>query len=156
MKRRTVVAVAAFGTCALVAAWAHAVGAPPDQYLIFDKSDQTISDQQTKLTWERYPSGPTTYALHSCTGGYRLPTYKELLTLVDEDPHYEYDADSGQSTLRYIDPNAFPGTPPDNFWTLSADNASGAGYVKVVDFGSGRSQSLKATGSAVAYTRCVK
>ncbi len=160
MKRPRLAALAAFGASALVALWARAVGAPTDQYGPFNKNDPTIRDLKTGLTWLRAPSPSKGYraaAVAYCAGApggpFRLPTYKELLTLVDEDPHWEYDPTSGSTTLRYIDPNAFPATPPDLFWTLSA----APGGVKVVNFGDGTTavRNPGPTGD-IAYARCVR
>jgi len=138
--------------------FARALGAPTDQYQVFNKDSQYIRDLQTGLYWLRQPSAKTDYqsAAQYCDGAtvlnlkYRLPTYKELLSLVDEDPHLEYDPSSGTDTLRYIDPNAFPGTPADVFWSLSTTTG---GKVKVVDFGDGTTSD--APTSASAYAFCV-
>lgn len=157
MTGRRVIRRAALAASALVvvwSVWAHAIGAPPDQYAIFNKTDQIITDQKTNLTWQRYQTlGLVQLASVSCPATYRLPTYKELLTLVDEDPHLEWDPTLGKSTLRYIDPNAFPNTPADNFWSLSADS-SNSGLPKMVNFGTGKTSS--GTTSQQAYVRCVK
>jgi hypothetical protein len=135
---------------------AHAVGAPPKQYQVFNKSSLYIRDYQTGLYWLRQPSTKGDYASAQqyCAAAnvlgytYRLPTYKELLSLVDEDPHLEYDPLSGTDKLRYIDPNAFPGTPADVFWSLSATSG---GKVKVVDFGDGTTADSPTSASAYAF-----
>ncbi len=154
-RARRALVFAAFAAPVLVALYARAIGAPPDQYAIFNKGDLTITDQKTNLTWQRYPSdaGRVDFASATCPSGFRLPTYKELLTLIDEDPHSEYDPDAGTSTLRYIDPNAFPGTPPAYFWSLSADTSSGGR--KVVSFGTGPETNYLPEGE-YAYVRCVQ
>jgi hypothetical protein len=54
---------------------------------------------------------------------------KELLTLVDEEPHTEYDGT--QTTQRMIDPRAFYGTPSDPFWTSSLVPGPQGGYATV-------------------------
>ncbi len=155
MRRRVWIGLAAFAASGLVAFLARAIGAPSDQYDIFNKTDPTITDAKTGLDWQRYPSdaGLVQFGAVACPTGFRLPTYKELLTLVDEDPHYEYDPEAG-STLRYIDPNAFPGTPADNFWSLSADRSEN-GWPKMVNFGTGRTATASSTNQE-AYVRCVK
>jgi hypothetical protein len=67
---------------------------PGDQYATFGEGDIVIQDAFTNLVWERKPtSGAVTeaqaamYCQQLTLAGYndwRLPTYKELLTLVDE------------------------------------------------------------------------
>lgn len=131
--------------------------APIDQYANFDSYTRFIKDNYTKLTWERpvapYPDAMTfTKAQDHCTAlgtGYRLPTLKELLTIVDEDPHYEYEGT--QNVLHYIDQSAFPKTPAKAFWTSSMRDAS---HAWTVDFGSGQTDPAD-TGATVAYVRCV-
>jgi hypothetical protein len=59
---------------------------------------------------------------------------KELLSLVDETPHLEYDVN--QYAARLIDRQAFFGTPPEEFWTSSV-RPDGNRYM-TVDFGTGR------------------
>lgn len=135
--------------------------APPGQYALFSPQSQAIYDSQTKLRWQRFITDSP--KLQSDAAGLcastpslptaRLPTYRELLTLVDEDGHAEWDpsADGGASTLRYIDRNAFPATPAAAFWTMSPGASGG---FKVVDFGTGETRDLVGPG-ANAYYRCV-
>lgn len=86
----------------------------------YNLSDTTVTDLKTKLTWQRtVPS--TTYgwedAKSYCAGlgsslggkGWRLPTVKELQTIVD---------DSRSDPA--IDPTAFPDTPSTAFWSATA------------------------------------
>jgi len=131
--------------------------APPDQYLTFGSQAVFIDDPHTKLTWERIiDPTPTTHALAvmQCQQiGHRLPTYRELLTIVDEDPHDEWDPEAGAAAPRYIDPDAFPGTPPAAFWTMSPGAGNSKTAFKVVDFSSGRTTELGAANTA--YYRCV-
>ena len=47
----------------------------------------------------------------------RLLVWEELLTLVDEQPHEEYDGT--RNVVRMIDQPAFPKTPGEPFWTSS-------------------------------------
>jgi hypothetical protein len=98
------------------------------QYEPFVDTDRQITDHFTRLVWERpnalnaaYPAAMDfAAALQFCAnGGRRLPSAKELLTIVDEDPHFEYDAGKLALTQRMIDPRAFFGTPPEEFWTSS-------------------------------------
>jgi hypothetical protein len=83
----------------------------------------TVVDNVTHLTWQQVVAttggddgaGRSTWAnaksaCASFGGGYRLPTVKELLTIVDfskANPSIDTSAD------------AFPGTPPDAFWTAT-------------------------------------
>lgn len=78
----------------------------------------TVLDNKTKLTWQQPPASSTmtwSSAQTYCAGvgstlggtGWRLPTKKELLTLVD----------FAQSTSPFIDPSAFPNTPNSPFWS---------------------------------------
>jgi hypothetical protein len=131
--------------------------APPDQYDTFGSQDQFIDDPHTHLTWQRVlDSTPMTQqnALSKCvSNGQRLPTYRELLTLVDEDPHSEWDPESGTPVPRYIDPDAFPGTPPAAFWTMSPGAGNNKQNGKLVDFGSGTTTELSV--ASAAYYRCV-
>lgn len=63
---------------------AHAA-TPADRYLP-DLNANTVTDTRTKLVWRRLIE-PGQYAWEAaklqCSGGFRLPSYKELLTLVD-------------------------------------------------------------------------
>ncbi len=132
--------------------------APPDQYVTFGPQATEIQDIHTHLLWQRVVAQtPTDHfgALDSCQkNGQRLPTHRELLTLVDEDPHAEWDPDAGTSSLRYIDPNAFPATPQGFFWSMSPSaNQTTSRSNKVVDFSSGATADLPLT--ATAYYRCV-
>ncbi len=131
--------------------------APVDQYANFDSYSRFITDKHTKLVWER-PAAPYPDAMKfldaqaHCTAlgaGYRLPTLKELLTIVDEEPHDEYE--NTANVARYIDRSAFPKTPAEQFWSSSMKDATKAW---TVDFGSGDTVPA-GTSSAVARVRCV-
>jgi formylglycine-generating enzyme required for sulfatase activity len=76
-------------------------------------------DAKTKLTWQRaVPAAKYAWAdaktycqtLGSSLGGtgWRLPTIKEIQTIVDE-----------SRTTPSVDPTAFPATPATNFWSSS-------------------------------------
>jgi Protein of unknown function (DUF1566) len=127
--------------------------APPDQYGPFDQATPTITDRFTNLVWDRYVSGAVTFpqATLLCGAPKRLPTVKELLTLVDEVPHLEYDDASGTLVPKAIDANAFPGTPAALFWTAST---TATGQVFLVDFSSGKTGTFGAGNTA--YYRCVR
>jgi hypothetical protein len=93
-----------------------ASGAPPERYTT---ATNTVADRTTGLMWQRADSGGTAYTFANagphCTsltvGGYndwRLPTVKELFSLVDS--RVESPA---------IDATAFPGTTATNMWTTT-------------------------------------
>lgn len=142
-----------FAAAAFVAP-AHAV-APPDQYGEFVAQSFTIKDEQTRLEWERTVRGPLQYndvsgAKAFCEGiSMRLPTLKELLTLVDETPHQEYEVN--QVVSQWIDENAFPKTPTTTaYWTASP---KGNDYW-TVDFRDGIPKSASPGDSR--FVRCVR
>jgi hypothetical protein len=117
--RRTVLALVA---CAITAS----AEAPQSQYERFDQNSFEINDSATHLYWDRRRVQKFTQAEASlyCSSLIfvdvgRLPTVKELLTLVDEDPHEEYDVRHSPPLVRKaIDPLAFPNTPTDEaYWT---------------------------------------
>lgn len=148
-------------TMGMVGALARA-DAPPDQYDNFDRADAVITDAWTGLRWQRTVTTQTDFAgavaycnalsLGTFSTDWRLPSYKELLTLVDESPHYEYPA--GTPVQIAIDGNAFPGTPvaldAANYWSSSVSGAS----VFVVEFTQGNASTVPASGTS-AYVRCV-
>ncbi len=144
--------------------------APTDQYGFFDSSADTIQDSWTGLVWQRgTPSQPIDFydAVAYCGGlslatpagpttGWRVPSYKELLTLVDETPHTEY-VDDGLIE-EWIDANAFPqnafpqtGTGLLKYWTSSQSlSASMAYYVNFSDGSGGQEEA-----GDFLFVRCV-
>ena len=105
--------------------------APSGRYVV---EEGTVTDTRTRLTWQRAPdssprvwtqAAPYCGALELNGKGWRLPSVKELLTLVDESRW-------GPA----IDPVAFPGTPSDYFWT-SSPLATFPMFVWTVFFGKG-------------------
>jgi hypothetical protein len=108
----------------------------------------TVYDTKTKLTWQQTVA-PVTYtwagAKTYCAGlnlggtGWRLPTVKELQTIVDD-----------SRTNPPIDATAFPSTPAGTFWSSSplAGSSSGAWDVR---FDSGRTEA-----PSVSLTLCVR
>ena len=108
-----------------------AAEAPVGRYVV---EEGTVTDTRTRLTWQRAPdltarawtqAAPYCAALELSGKGWRLPSVKELLTLVDESRW-------GPA----IDPGAFPGTPSDYFWT-SSPLATFPMFVWTVFFGKG-------------------
>jgi hypothetical protein len=128
--------------------------APPDQYEPFSPQAQDIQDHYTRLDWQRIVGSSMVLekdAVSLCQSPQRLPTYRELLTIVDEDPHPEWDPSLGATTPRYIDPNAFPGTPSGPFWSMSPGHNPGT--FKVVDYLTGESN--ESSGNNLGWVRCV-
>ncbi len=109
----------------------------------------TVTDAATKLVWQQAPSAATMgwdAAKASCRAPFRLPSVKELQTIVD----YAVDLVSNEHVA--IDRTAFPGTPADYFWSSStcADDSSN-GWI--VDFGAG----IAGCGSGGdQWVRCVR
>ena len=125
--------------------------APPGRYTV-DADGLTVYDTQTGLTWQRdASSGQQTWAQAQTTcaaliatlgDAYRLPTIKELQTLVD------YSA----TTSPVLDPSAFPDMPGTSFWS-STPFAGTTDSAWMLEFGSGIPYSpLKTTPN---YVRCV-
>jgi hypothetical protein len=91
---------------------AHGAAATPRDRYIVDQAADTVTDTRTGLVWQRSDPG-TLYtwegATARCAGlGLRLPTRKELLTLVDP-------THSSPS----IDVSAFADASADIFWSSS-------------------------------------
>lgn len=126
---------------------AHA-DAPPGHYSLLT-ADTEVKDTRTGLIWARSEEAGTfswVNAKSRCSskgGGYRLPTYRELLTLVDETT----------STAPTIDKTAFPGTTAGSFWS-STPFALSTGQAITIGFGTGATDVLD-VGSAYRV-RCVR
>lgn len=140
----TLVAAALFAPSSLAKA-------PYDQYERFETSSDTIVDAFTHLTWTRAvakPEVPYGEAEAACVAPYRLPTVKELQTLVDEQP-------ANLSVRRYIDSDAFPPetTPISSpYWSATKTGNGGERYV--VNFATGGAE-VRAPDKPSFY-RCVK
>jgi hypothetical protein len=76
--------------------------------------------------------------------GWRLPTYKELISIVD------FAVASPGST---INQTAFPNTPAEYFWT-SSPYAGLSGFAWIVSFGKGYPATID--GGLVSRVRCVR
>jgi len=132
----------------------------PPQYAQFDRDSTEITDNFTKLVWDRrriQKSAQSTTDLYCNAtvfpGVGRAPTVKELLTLVDEDAHQEYDSSlKPPLVFKNIDQLAFPDTPTDlPYWTSTP---AGGGKFWAVDFSTGKTVVLD--GTSTANIRCVR
>lgn len=92
----------------------------------YELSERVVLDPRTGLEWQRASSDPMPRgrAEAHCRelalegGGWRLPTLKELQTLVD--PAHLAPA---------VDTQAFPDTPNDRFWTATITGGDNRSYV---------------------------
>ena len=164
--RRWVRATLGAGAVVVLATVARA-DAPSGQYNLFNLDSDVIEDLQTGLYWQRYPAAVglsfdaaaaycSQLSLDTLTTGWRVPSYKELLTLVDESPHAEYEND--QLVQNWIDGNAFPGATAVPvlmyaYWTSSPYPLPPAGYAYTVNFNNG--VSLQQSMASSQYVRCV-
>jgi hypothetical protein len=138
--QRLVGAIAVVAMAFSAAAWA---AAPAGHYTF--PATGTVFDTKTKLTWQR-TAPATTYAWSNantyCAGlsatlggtGWRLPTIKELLTIVDE-----------TQVAPPIDSTAFPGTPLASFWSSTMDTSSGAWTLDFSSLGNTGADALTVT-----------
>lgn len=133
-------------TAACCAAYANA---PPGHYAV--KAQGVVRDEKTGLLWEQKASVATfthDQALAHCSelgldgGGWRLPSIRELNSLVDT-----------SRVNPAIDAIAFPGTEAAIFRT-STPHASIAGTTWTVDFHYGQAQQVLLQDPAM--TRCVR
>jgi hypothetical protein len=123
--------------------------APAGQYVI---ANGTVYDTKTKLTWQQDFS-PVTYPQFGAAGycaslgrngaSWRLPSMKELLTIVD------FSVGPPGPT---IDSTAFPNTPADYFWS-STPYSGTPGSAWSAQFYYGISYGNDA--SNTSYVRCV-
>lgn len=131
---------------ALLSSHAAEANAPPGRYTF--PQTGTVYDTKTKLTWQQSVDpgpydlpGATSYcmSLGLAGGTWRVPTVKELLTIVDV-------TIIGTPT---IDTVAFPKTPVEYFWssTLIADGTTAWS----VNFGTGNTRVVTST-----LVRCVR
>ena len=127
--------------------------AAPAGHFSFTSGAEVVLDTKTGRTWQRF-AGTTTATWNDANAycssvvgatlggtGWRLPTVKELLSLVD------YSVATGPM----IDTVAFPSAPADRFWSANVDIALLPGYV---DFGTGRTGPDPRTASHLI--RCVR
>jgi Protein of unknown function (DUF1566) len=111
----------------------------------------TATDTRTGLVWQavvdmsQYTWAGARDFCASRGPSWRVPTLKELQTIVDEG--------TAADTLTSIDPSAFPGTPADAFWTSSLFAGSPLlGWL--VSFSGGNSYAMDVT--STAWVRCVR
>ncbi|MBH2006841.1 MAG: DUF1566 domain-containing protein, partial [Myxococcaceae bacterium] len=118
-------------------------------------ADQTVRDSITELVWQRTQSSSTmnqTAASSYCNSlhlngfSFRLPTIRELSSLVDFNRY-------GPS----IDPSAFPGTSADYFWSSTIYEPNPA-YAWLVLFSAGNIDQLGPSSgiSTPHYVRCCR
>jgi hypothetical protein len=131
LRRAVVIALSIIAVFSAVPPSPAFADAPTGRYVV---DGGTVTDTRTRLTWQRSPDATPrgwTFAAPYCSDldlngkGWRLPSVKELLTLVDESRW-------GPA----IDPVAFPSTPSDYFWT-SSQLATFPMFVWTVFFGKG-------------------
>jgi hypothetical protein len=136
--------------------------APPDQYSLFNTRSDVIQDVRTGLSWQRIASPIlveqsgafalcAALSLDALATGWRVPSYKELLTLVDEAPHTEYE--NGQLMEKAIDADAFPATATDSAYWTSSPYPAQADSAYAVNFHTG--VPLADDPGVVHYVRCV-
>jgi len=131
--------------------------APDGHYVITAGSgagNGTVYDSKSKLTWQQTVSSAKyswTEAKSYCAGvgatlggtGWRVPTIKELLSIVDF-------SQGGPA----VDRNAFPSTPSGEFWS-SSPKAHSSSYAWLVHFGSG-GDVYDGSVSSTFSVRCVR
>lgn len=156
---------------AILLALPAAADAPrnPPQYAQFLADSPTIVDNFTVLEWERrIPRAGNAASFANgglrCKGIFtvlfpppspagadgRLPSVKELLTILDEEPHNEYEF--GAVVPKMIDQLAFSDTPVDlPYWSSSP---AGGGLFWTLDFKTGAMVPMAP--AALAHVRCVR
>ena len=145
---------------AIVVGLPHAASAnaPSGHYVVTAGSgtgNGTVYDTKSKLTWQQ-TAAPSLLSYADaktlCTGvgaslggtGWRLPTLKELVSIVDY----------SQPTGPMIDLTAFPSTPSGGFWSSSPYLPLPSNWL-LVDFGSGGA-GYGSAASGSAFVRCVR
>ena len=127
-----------------------ASAAPPAGHFVLQDANQVVRDTKTNLRWERVATATLrTHALgvQYCAGltlaggGWRLPTIKELLTIVDR-------AEAGSPKW----PTAFFDGPVGEYWS-STTAYMDAGERYYVSFVTGAAAS---SDQGSRYVRCVK
>ena len=145
---------------AILLAVPAAADAPRDQYDRFDSDSITIRDTFTKLEWDRRAVFKSDYSgasgncalLSSLQSSGRLPSLKELLTILDAEPHDEYEF--GKLVPKMIDGLAFADTPVDLPYWSSTPAAATGDTLWTVSFKTGLMVPLAKT--STAYARCMR
>ena len=117
-------------------------------------NERTVQDNETTLTWQQGVAadgitweGAYNYCESLQLGGYekgwRLPTLKELQSLIFEPK---------KPSLMYIDPVAFPRTPSEFFWTASANDTR----VAAVFFDMSAFPTGLGPNKSLGHVRCVR
>jgi hypothetical protein len=115
-------------------------------------ADGTVTDQVTSLTWEGtadpgfYSQAQAAAYCANKSGGWRLPTRIELVSLLD------FSTNPNITINQAYFPNTYPGP----YWASSVSvfpSSSSLGPFWTVDFGSGRTE--YDTGTALRSVRCV-
>lgn len=141
----------AWGALLVLAEAEATASAPPGR---FAASTDTVLDNKTHLVWQRSAASarPFSTAAWYCQSlslggfatGWRLPTRKELESLVDE-----------TASRPAVDATAFPATPAEPFWT-STPYAPSQNRQWVVDFATGSSIDSPTTTGTQYRVRCVR
>lgn len=133
------------------------VDPPFDQYEEFDRETTEIYDQKTTLTWERKNvsriSRELALAELHCAndfGGGRIPTIKELQTILSEFPHEEYEGNGLVTKMIFSD--AFPAAPVGAPYWSSTPHPAGGHWG--LSFANGAMAPIPAGGAALV--RCVR
>jgi len=152
---------------AILLALPAAADAPtnPPQYAQFLADTPTIKDNFTHLEWDRrtilsgigaaamWDSGRavcSSIAVFKPLDNGRLPTIKELMTILDEQPHNEYEF--GAVVPKMIDQLAFADTPVDlPYWSSSP---AGVDTYWTLSFKTGLMEPRQK--NATAHVRCVR
>ena len=146
----------ALGFCALLVSEAIArADAPAGRYVV---SNGTVTDNKTKLVWQQSISGSAytrAEALAYCPtlgSGWRLPTAKELITLIDFSK-----ADDGSTPL--VSSGLFPAKDWSYtggayyFWSSTGDDTSGTW---AVNFKHDFYLLARLVSDTTTYVRCVR
>lgn len=138
--------------CALALTTSADATVPAGRYTI---SGGMVTDTETELVWQQTaPAGGYTWAnaktycasVGATLGGtgWRLPTMKELQTIVDD-----------SRTNPSIDPTAFPGTESLGFWS-SSPLAGLSSSAWLINFNSGNTINNATDPSDTFAVRCVR
>jgi hypothetical protein len=133
----------ATATCFSASARAAPRCYPTHRFEVID--NELVRDTLTKLVWQRQASSTHMILADAqtyCPAGFRLPTERELSSIVDFTV-----ADPGPT----IDGAAFPNTPASGFWTSSPSTSSSYDS-RCVMFNDGASMNC----IGYYYVRCVR